>query len=343
MPAHAIIGCGRVAPNHVDGFRALDDYHLVWACDREAVKAHAFAGLHSIPRSASSLAEVLNDPDLTSVSVAVDHAQHAEVAERALLAGKHVLVEKPLTLSVIDAERLVKLASDRGRVLAVVSQHRYDPTVLAVRDWIVEGLLGHLLYAQVSLEARREPDYYTDSYWRGTWDGEGGSALINQGYHCLDVTRLLCGELEVRAAVAARRVLGQVIETEDTLSALLVAGDTPVTLNVTNGSTTVWRTRVELVGERGTISFDIDHPGRVHRASGNPELERRAVALGQLVIDEPPPGIGYYGISHRRQIADFAAAVTDGEPLAVPVQTGIGMVRLLADLYTATRLRPGSA
>jgi UDP-N-acetyl-2-amino-2-deoxyglucuronate dehydrogenase len=336
MSEHAIIGCGRVGPNHVDGFRALDDYDVAWACDRDASRVRAFADAHAIRRSTTSLDEVLADPGLTSVSVTVDHAQHAEIAERALLAGKHVLVEKPLALTVTDAERLVKLAGDRGRVLAVVSQHRYDPVVRAVRDWIVEGLLGHLLYVQVSLEAHRAPDYYTDSYWRGTWHGEGGSALINQGYHCLDVARLLCGDLAVRAAVAADRALGHVIETEDTLSALLVAGDTPVTLNITVGSTTIWRTRIELVGDRGTVSFDIDHPGRVDRASGNPELARRAAALGRQAADEAPPGIDYYGISHRRQIADFAAGVRDGTPPAAPADTGVGMVRLLTDLYAAT-------
>ncbi len=336
MSTHAIIGCGRVAPNHVDGFRALDDYDLTWACDRDAVVAKGFAADHGIARWTPSVDEVLGDAALTSVSIAVDHAQHAELAERALLAGKHVLVEKPLCLSVSDAERLAEVAASRGRVLSAVSQHRYDPIVLAVREWLDDGLLGRLLYVQASLEASREPEYYTESYWRGTRSGEGGSALINQGFHCLDVTRLLCGDLAVRAAVANTTALAGTIETEDTLAALLVAGDTPVTLQVTVGSTTQWRTRVELVGDRGTVSLDIDHPGAVHRASGNEELERRAGILRDREIEPAPPGIGYYGVSHRRQIADFAAAVRDGTPMAASAGIGVGMVRLLTELYAAT-------
>ncbi|GAA0532673.1 oxidoreductase [Saccharopolyspora subtropica] len=335
MPTHAIIGCGRVAPNHVDGFRALDDYDLTWACDRDAVLAKEFSAEHGIARWSSSVDEVLGDAELTSVSIAVDHAQHAELAERALLADKHVLVEKPLCLSVSDAKRLAELAAARGLVLSAVSQHRYDPVVLAVREWLRDGLLGRLLYVRASLEASREPEYYTESYWRGTRAGEGGSALINQGYHCLDVTRLLCGELEVRAAVANTTALAGTIETEDTLAALLVAGDTPVSLHVTVGSTTQWRTRIELVGDRGTASFDIDHPGAVHRASGNAELERRAEAVRNREVEPPPPGIGYYGVSHRRQIADFAAAVRDGTPMAASAEAGVGMVRLLTALYAA--------
>ncbi|MEQ0558592.1 Gfo/Idh/MocA family oxidoreductase [Amycolatopsis sp. NEAU-NG30] len=336
MPAHAIIGCGRVAPNHVDGFRALEGYELAWACDRDAVTAKQFAADHGITHWTTEVGDVLGDPGVTSVSIAVDHAQHAALAERALLAGKHVLVEKPLCLTVSDAERLAGLAAAGDRVLSAVSQHRYDPVVLAVREWLDDGLLGRLLFVRASLEASREREYYSDSYWRGTRAGEGGSALINQGYHCLDVTRLLCGDLVVRAAMANTTALAGVIETEDTLAALLAAGDTPVTLQVTVGSTTEWRTRIDLVGDRGTVSLDIDHPGAVHRATGNAELERRARALSAREVEPPPPGIGYYGVSHRRQIADFAAAVRDGTPMAVPAGVGVGMVRLLAELYAAT-------
>lgn len=339
---HAIIGCGRVAPNHVDGFSALDGWELRWACDRDFRIAQDFARRHGLPRAAASIEEVLADPDLTSVSIAVDHGQHARLAEQALLAGKHVLVEKPLALSPLDGERLVGCAAQRELVLSVVSQHRYDPLVLAVRNWLCEGLLGSLLYAQVSLEAGREVTYYTSSYWRGSRLGEGGSALINQGYHCLDITRFLCGELQVRAAVAGRRALEGVIETEDTISALLLAGAMPVTLNVTVGSSTTWRTRIELVGTLGTVSFDLDHPGALHRVTGNATLRQRAEMERLRSQTEEPPGIDYYGVSHRRQIADFAAAVCDGVPLASDVQSALTMIELLQDIYRAAGEPPAA-
>ncbi|WP_049569182.1 Gfo/Idh/MocA family protein [Nonomuraea sp. SBT364] len=335
MIRHAIVGCGRVAPNHADGFGALTHGELAWACDRDLATARAFAAAHGVGAATDSVERVLRDPSVTSVSVAVDHAGHHRLAARALLAGKHVLVEKPLALSKEDGEQLVKLAEERGLVLSVVSQHRYDPLVVAVRRWVGQGLLGTLLYAQVSLEASRTADYYSDSYWRGTWAGEGGSALVNQGYHCLDVTRSLLGPLEVRAAIAGRARLGEVIETEDTLSALLLAGATPVTLNVTVGSATLWRTRLELVGSAGSVCLDLDHPSTLHRATG-------AVATVEHPAEtmEPAPGIGYYGVSHRRQIANFAAAITSGEPLVADARSGVGMVELLQQIYRATGRGP---
>jgi predicted dehydrogenase len=336
---HAIVGCGRVAPNHVDGFGALPDWDVLWACDRDPAAAAAFAGKYGIEGVTASAAEVFADPRVASVSITVDHAQHARLAAEALRAGKHVLVEKPLALSTADAEGVVEAAAAHRRILSVVSQHRYDPLVVHVRDWLRAGLLGRLLYVQASLEASRDGDYYAGSYWRGTWSGEGGSALVNQGYHCLDVTRFLVGELDVVGAIATNEQLGGLIETEDTLSALLVSGTTPITLNVTIASTTQWRTRLEFVGSGGTVCFDLDHPTTLHRADGNPELTERAAHAAAQVDVDVAPGVDYYGISHRRQIADFAKAVAgQGEMVEQPA-AALGMVRLLDAIYRSSGLR----
>jgi UDP-N-acetyl-2-amino-2-deoxyglucuronate dehydrogenase len=336
---HAIIGCGRVAPNHVDGFRALPGWDIVWACDRDPGVAAEFARRYAVDGVTSSMADVFADARVMSVSVATDHAQHAEIAVEALRAGKHVLVEKPLALTVADAQHVLDTAMRHKRILSVVSQHRYDPLVTAARDWLRDGLLGKVLFAQVSLECSRGGDYYSGSYWRGTWRGEGGSALINQGYHCLDVTRLVLGELDVVAAIARNDHLGGLIETEDTLSALLLAGTTPVTLNVTTGSTTQWRTRLEIVGSNGTACFDLDHPATLHRVEGNPELEKRAAMVATRVDIGSAPGIDYYGMSHRRQIADFARAVAGLGELSEHPATAIEMVRLLEGIYKSSGIR----
>lgn len=340
--AHAVIGCGRVAPNHVDAFRALGaGWTVSWACDRDPEVAARFAREYGIPRVTHTIDDVLADADLVSVSIVTDHAQHAGLVERALRAGKHVLVEKPLALSVAEGERLLRIADEHDRVLSVVSQHRYDPLVVGLADWVRAGLLGRLLYVRAVLEAGRDEAYYADSYWRGTWAGEGGSAVINQGYHCLDVTRAVCGGLTVVAAMAQSGELFDDMRTEDTLSALLSAGSVPVSFAVTVGSRVTWRTRLEFVGTQGTVEIDLDHPGVLHRATGNRELERRAAEL-DLGIGEVPPGNDYYGISHRRQAADFAVAVASSKQMVADARAGLAMVELITGLYHAAGL-PGPA
>lgn len=334
---HAVVGCGRVAPNHVDGFSALLDAELRWACDRDPSRAQSLAHEHGIPHVTSDVRDVLADPLVDSVSIAVDHAQHYELAAAALKAGKHVLIEKPLAMTVEEGAALTALAERTGRVLSVVSQHRYDPVVTAVRDWIADGLLGRLVSGTVSLQCGRDDTYYADSYWRGTFAGEGGSALVNQGYHALDVTRWLTGGLAVAGAAVGHTAPRGGMETEDTLAAVLRGPQGAlVTYQVTVASSITWRTRIELVGTEGSVLFDLDHPGTLHLAEGGDALRAAAREMGTEVAPAPA-GIGYYGISHRRQIADFAAAIRDGHTMTADGAAGLDTLRLLQEMYRTAR------
>jgi predicted dehydrogenase len=338
---HAIVGCGRVAPNHIDGFSSVDGVQLRWACDRDPAALARFTGEFGVERATTDLAEVLADPEVHSVSVTVDHAQHASIAALALEHGKHVLLEKPIALDVAEAHRLVELARARDLVLAVVSQHRYDTLVQDVRQWVADGLLGRLLMCSISLRSNRPAEYYSESYWRGTWQGEGGSALINQGYHCLDIAHWLCGPFTVRAAAIGRTVLADVIETEETLCALLAGGDGLLaTFGITVSSAETWRTGLELTGESGTVLFDLDHPNRLHRCTGNEALTRVGAQARTRVEADSPPGIDYYGTSHRRQIADFCNSIRTGEPMLSPVTDAIGTLGLIQQLYEVSGARP---
>ncbi|MFD7625547.1 Gfo/Idh/MocA family protein [Streptomyces sp. NPDC059851] len=335
---HAVVGCGRVAPNHVDGFSALPGVaELRWACDRDLSRARALAREYGLPQVTSDVRDVLADPLVDSVSITVDHAQHHELAAAALEAGKHVLVEKPLAMTVEEGAALTALAERTGRVLSVVSQHRYDPVVRAVRDWMADGLLGQLVSGTVSLQCGRDDTYYADSYWRGTFAGEGGSALVNQGYHALDVTRWLTGGLAVVGAAVGHTAPRGGMETEDTLAAVLRGPQGAlVTYQVTVASSITWRTRIELVGTEGSVLFDLDHPGTLHLAEGGDALRAAAREVGAQVAP-PPAGIGYYGISHRRQIADFAAAIRDGHTMTADGAAGLDTLRLLREMYRTAR------
>lgn len=341
---HAIVGCGRIAPNHLDGFRAVPGVEVRWAVDRDPVVARRFAAEHGLARVATDLDEALADPDLTSVSVAVDHGQHAALAQRALRAGRHVLVEKPFATRALDAQATVALAGERGRVLSVVSQHRYDPVVEAVTEWVADGLLGRVTQAHAVLECFRGREYYSD-YWHGSRDGEGGSALINQGYHPLDVLRSLCGgTLRVLGATSGALVLGDVMDNEDTLAALLRAPDgLAVTFNVTVTSSVEWRSRIGITGTRGSVVFDVDHPGALHDCAGPDELLRRAEALRALGQGAPAPGTAYYGSSHRRQIAEFVAAVRTGAPIRASAEEGLATLELIEAIYAAADRPVGSS
>lgn len=137
----------------------------------------------------------------------------------------------------------------------------------------------------------------------------------------------------MRAAVTRTKVLADVIETEETLSALLTADGVPVTMNVTVASSVDWRTRIEVVGALGSVTFDLDHPGSLHHWSGSAELQRRVAAEQARTATTEAPGIDYYGISHRRQIADFAQSVRGGRPMLSTARDAIGTLDTVLGLY----------
>ncbi|HWD55829.1 MAG TPA: Gfo/Idh/MocA family oxidoreductase [Acidimicrobiales bacterium] len=337
--AHAVIGCGRVAPNHVDGIRHVDGFRVTWACDRDIAQARALASACDIPHVTTDAAEVLDDPEIVSVSIAVDHAQHAPLAAAALRAGKHVLLEKPIALHLEEARALHGLAVDRDVELVVVSQHRYDPVVLTVGEWLVGGIVGDVVLATGHVECGRDTSYYADSYWRGNLQGEGGSVLINQSYHCVDVLRSLCEGFTDAISMMHTFRHTDAMETEDTFAGVLrMSSGGLATISATAAGQTFWDCIITIVGTEGTLAFSLNHPPKLLRWSGSPKLAA-AVERFQCaaITEEAAPGIDYYGISHRRQIADFCRAVRGGPRPMVGADDAIETLEVIDRLYRDAR------
>ncbi len=333
---HAIIGCGQVAPNHVDAFRCVEGVEVVSACDRDLGRADSLASEHAIPATTCDHRDVLEDPTVDSVSIAVDHAEHAELTGAALHAGKHVLLEKPIALDVEQGRALCREADESGLVLAVVAQHRYDPIVRELGAWITEGLLGRVVMASTQIECSRDRQYYEASYWRGTWSGEGGSVLINQAYHCVDILTALCGPFCHATSMMATLRAGDVIDTEDTFAAALEStSGALVTVSATTAGHSYWDARISVVGTNGSIAVALNHPVRLMNWEGSPVLCDRVQALLEAIRSEAPTVADPYGISHRRQVVDFCRAVRTRQPLVVPPGDSVATLDTVCMLYRA--------
>ena len=132
---HAIIGSGRAAINHVYGIKENQE-QILFCCDLSIEKAKSFAEKYGIPNYTDNYREVLQNPEVTSVSICTDHASHAKLTLEALEHNKHVIVEKPIALSLDDAQKMIDLAHEKSLVLAAVSQHRYDKLVREIKQLI---------------------------------------------------------------------------------------------------------------------------------------------------------------------------------------------------------------
>jgi dTDP-4-amino-4,6-dideoxygalactose transaminase/predicted dehydrogenase len=163
--------------------------------------------------------ELIRSGEVDAVVIATPHWQHAELAIRALGAGLHVLCEKPLTVTVAQADEVLAAAADSRGTFIAVHQKRFEPAYLYVKQLLDSGELGSIYRASMIESAWRSETYYRSSSWRGTWKGEGGGVLLNQAPHILDRYAWLCGMPD---AVTARcDTTLHDIEVEDTASAIL--------------------------------------------------------------------------------------------------------------------------
>ena len=308
-----IIGCGVIGPTHAECFRQLAGVELQWACDLDLAKAECVAEQYGIPHVTADHADVLADPEVDCVTVCTDHASHVPIVTAAMESGKHVLCEKALVANRQGLDRMFRVHQAHPKlVFGAVSQHRFDAVNQRLKDYVDEGILGEPLMASVHLRCYRSNAYYEADAWRGTWTEEGGSVLINQAIHFIDVLLWIMGGAESLCGAHTNRTHQGVIETEDTAAALLRFRNGAIgTIEATSSSNLDWDHILSLYGSEGAVEI----------RDGKPVLVRfRDAALQQRIEKDlktcreapaTPSGKPYYGGGHVGQVADFVAAIRE--------------------------------
>lgn len=215
----AIVGCGRIARRHADllGRQQVAGARLVAVCDHRPERAGAFAAEHHVP-GFTALDEMLALPGIDLVSVLTPSGQHAAHAIAALRSGRHVVVEKPMALTLADADAMLHERERAGVQLFVVKQNRFNVPVVQARRALEAGRFGRLVLGTVRVRWCREQSYYAEADWRGTWALDGG-VLANQACHHVDMLRWFMGPVE-RVHARGMAALAR-IEAEDTAVATL--------------------------------------------------------------------------------------------------------------------------
>jgi len=335
----AIIGCGVIGPTHAACYRKLPDVRLTWACDLIEARARKLAADHGIPQVAADFRRVLRAPDVDAVSICTDHASHAAIAVAALKAGKHLLCEKALAHTPAGLNAMLRHEQAHPGVLCgAVFQHRFEALNRSVRDLIAAGTLGRMLTAGMRLRCQRTNDYYRGDAWRGTWALEGGSVLINQAIHYIDLLRWIMGGVRGVTGMHANLTHQGVIETEDTaVAGVEFANGALGTIEATCSSSARWESMLFFQGTAGAIEIFDDAVARVDlrdKADGERLLEALRACQG---ADEAVPGKAYYGAGHPGQIADFVGAIRDRRPTFVSLSSAAETVDLVLGIYKSGR------
>jgi predicted dehydrogenase len=253
----AVIGLG-VGREHVRAYSELPESNLVAVCDQNPDRLRITGDEYGVSTYAD-VAELLRDDRVEVVSVATPHPSHAELAIAALEAGRHVIVEKPMTVDLAQADAMVATARRVGRTLGVIFQRRFWPASLRVRKAIEEGKLGAPVSGDCELSWFRTREYYTRDPWRGRWDTEGGGVLCNQGIHALDLFQWYMGELDTVWARWAN-LTHPYIEVDDNAVASVVFKSGALGVIRMTTSSHVSRTRLTVHGSSGASVSVLEEP-----------------------------------------------------------------------------------
>ncbi len=213
----AMVGCGRISKNHFEAVAKIDDLEFVSVCDSDAERARLTGESLGVPWFTSldtMLAEVPSDAVVIATPSGL-HPQHGIVAARA---GRHVISEKPMGISLAAADALVQACDDNHVHLFVDKQNRLNPPVQLIKRAIDRGRFGRIYMANCTVRWTRPQEYYDQAPWRGTWEFDGG-AFMNQASHYVDLIQWLVGPVE--SVMAKTATLARRIEAEDSGVAVL--------------------------------------------------------------------------------------------------------------------------
>ncbi len=325
----AIAGTGIIAAMHADAIAALPGARLVAVTDVDAEAAASFAAARGAAAE-RDLDALLARDDVDVVCVCVPSGLHAEVGIRAAKAGKHLVVEKPIDVTLAAADRLIEAARAAGVTMTVMSQHRFDPGLIEAKRLIDEGALGPLVLGEASTKWYRTQAYYDSADWRGTWAMDGGS-LMNQGVHYVDLLRWCMGPVADVTAVCATQA--HQIEVEDTSLALVRFTSGAVgTIVSSTAAFPGFPQRLEITGTKGTVIIEDgqlvggtfgDGPGP---ADGDARPPTAAADPAALDIS-----------GHVAQIGDLLAAIDEGRAPAVDGEAGRATLEIVCAVYESAR------
>jgi UDP-N-acetyl-2-amino-2-deoxyglucuronate dehydrogenase len=326
-----VVGCGMIAAVQAEAIRQLPNAALVAVCSRDGLRAAEFAARYGAT-AYTDYDEFLAHPGLSLVSICTPSGTHADLGMAAAAAGHHVLVEKPIEVTLARADALIEACERHGVRLGVIFQSRFLPAVRAIKQAVDEGRLGRLMLADAMVKWYREPGYYAADSWHGTLALDGGGALINQAIHTVDLLRWIAGPVE-RAAAFKGALRYPHLEGEDTLVATLrFANGALGTIEAATSAKPGFKRRLELSGERGTIILEGDSIATwAVDGETNPLLEAEQLTDGSA----NPAAISCEG--HRRQIEEMVAAITAGRPPLIDGREGRQSLQLVEALYLAAR------
>lgn len=334
---YALIGCGRISPNHIE---AAKHSKLAFCaiCDLIPERMEEKASLFGLPdtvRRYTDYRELLQKETPELVAIATESGNHAAIALACIAAGCHLIIEKPIALSIQDADMIMEAAARKRVKVCACHQNRFNKSVQKIRQAMEGGRFGKMLHGTAHIRWNRGKSYYEQAPWRGTWEQDGG-ALMNQCIHNIDLLRWMMGGGIDEVFAYTDRLTHPYIQAEDLGVALIKFKNG--SYGIVEGTTNVYPKNLEetlyLFGDRGTVKAGGQSVNIIEEWLFSDGLDDAAQV--KETFHENPPNV--YGFGHTPLYADVIDAIETGREPYITAEDGKQALELVLAIYQSAAL-----
>jgi UDP-N-acetyl-2-amino-2-deoxyglucuronate dehydrogenase len=326
MHTFGIVGTGTIGAVHAEVLDELEEAKLVAVTSAGEATGRNLAQRHGAEWHAE-LEGLLLRPDVDVVMICTPSGLHPDQAVAAAQAGKHVITEKPMAITLEGADRMIRTCQQADVALSVIFQYRFNRDAVRLKRAVEAGLFGNPVLGNAFVHWHRTQEYYEKGHWRGTWALDGGGALMNQSIHAVDLLQWILGPVESVCGYA--ETLPHKMETEDTATAALrFAGGALGTIQGTTSAHKDLPIRIEVKGTEGSATLEgarlivwQPDPKEAILTTHNPEPFPGSQA------NEP------LGAAHRRQLKEIFAALREGREPPIPGEEARKAVEIVLGIY----------
>lgn len=334
---YALIGCGRIATNHIKAVinNGLD---LIAVCDVQPEHMETLLAKHNLQDQQGikryiDYHKMIEENELDLVGIATESGIHAEIALYCIDHGINVIIEKPMAMSMQDAEEIIRRSEEKHVKVSACHQNRFNIAVQEMRKALEAGRFGKLSHGSIHVRWNRNKDYYTQAPWRGTWDQDGG-ALMNQCIHGIDLLRWMMGDEVEEVYGVTRQQFHHYLEAEDIGMAVVKFKNGAVA--TIEGTTNVYPQNLEetlyLFGENGTVKLGGKSTNNIDVWNFADETEADDKNKG---LEEQTSNV--YGNGHTSLYADVIDAIKNDRKPYVDAVAGRNALEMVLSIYKSMK------
>lgn len=328
---YALIGCGRISPNHIAAAKS-NHLEMVGICDIDKNMLEDKAQRFDLGAVNQYLDyhEMLEKEKPELVAIAAESGKHAGIALDCIEAGCNLIIEKPIALSLADADAIIHAAKAKGVKVCASHQNRFNKSIRKIREALEEGRFGRMFYGTAHIRWCRDHQYYEQAKWRGTWEQDGG-AMMNQCIHNIDLLRWMMGDEIDEVTGMTDRLNHDYIQAEDLGIALVKFKNG--SYGIIEGTTDIYPKNLEetlyLFGEKGTVKAGGQSVNRIEEWRFSDALDEPEAVIGEFTED--PPNV--YGFGHTPLYADMIDAILHNREPYVNAEAGKRALELVLAIY----------